>query len=125
MNYRKLGKTNLNVSEIGLGTAQIGGPSYIGGELVGSPCIEKSEALNILNTAYEAGVNFFDSSDKYGDAFISKLSSQGDVLKTEQFPARHESDGKFLGFDKDNHLFFGGYGELEAKKGYSFLIKYK
>jgi len=65
------------------------------------------------------------SSDKYEDAFISKLSFQGDVLKTEQFSARDKSYGKFLGFDKGNHLFFGGFGELEAKKGYSFLIKYK
>jgi len=67
MRYRKLGKTGLMVSEIGLGTAQIGGVSLIGGKYTGAPRIERQEALAILERAYDAGINFFDSSDKYGD----------------------------------------------------------
>ncbi|MBF0557343.1 MAG: aldo/keto reductase [Nitrospirae bacterium] len=73
MKYRTLGKTKLSVSEIGLGTAQIGGPSLIGGAYVGSPRIERAEALAILERAFEAGVNFFDSSDKYGDGEAERL----------------------------------------------------
>ena len=67
MQYRELGKTGLMVSEIGLGTAQIGGVSFIGGRCVGAPRVERQEALAILERAYDAGINFFDSSDKYGE----------------------------------------------------------
>lgn len=67
MQYRKLGKTGLIISEIGLGTAQIGGVSLIGGKYIGAPRIKRQEALAILERAYNAGINFFDSSDKYGD----------------------------------------------------------
>lgn len=73
MLYRKLGKTGLSVSEIGLGTAQIGGPSLIGGRYIGAPRIEKREAVKILETAFDAGVNFFDASDKYGDGESERL----------------------------------------------------
>lgn len=73
MKYRKLGKTGLAVSEIGLGTAQIGGPSLIGGRYIGSPKIEKKEALRILDKAYDSGINFFDTSDKYGDGESERL----------------------------------------------------
>ena len=73
MKYRKLCKTDLSVSEIGLGTAQIGGPSFIGGRFIGSPKIEKSEAFRILNKAYDAGINFYDTSDKYGDGESERL----------------------------------------------------
>lgn len=73
INFRKLGKTGLMVSEIGLGTAQIGGPSWIGGRYLGSPRITRSEALNILDAAFESGINIFDTSDKYGDGNAERL----------------------------------------------------
>lgn len=78
MQYRKLGKTNLLVSEIGLGTAQIGGPSLIGSVYIGSPEIRKKEASKILYTAYNSGINFFDTSDKYGDGKAERIF--GDVF---------------------------------------------
>jgi len=82
MKYRQLGKTGLMVSEIGLGTAQIGGPSLIGGRFLGSPRIGKSEAIEILNKARDAGINFFDTSDKYGDGNAERLL--GEVFNQEK-----------------------------------------
>jgi len=73
LKYRKLGKTGLLVSEIGLGTAQIGGASLIAGKYTGSPAIENSEAIRILNTAYDSGINLYDTSDKYGDGRSERL----------------------------------------------------
>lgn len=67
LKYKKLGSTELAISEIGLGTAQIGGPSIINGKPVGAKPISDKEANSILSYARDAGVNFFDSSDKYGD----------------------------------------------------------
>lgn len=57
-----------SVSKLGFGTSQIGGPSLINGEMIGAKPILKSEAINILKYAYDNGINFFDTSDKYGNA---------------------------------------------------------
>lgn len=57
MNYRKLGKTELNVSEISLGTWQLGGGW-------GKPFDEKN-AAQILETALTSGINFLDTADVY------------------------------------------------------------
>lgn len=68
-----------NVSKLGFGTSQIGGPTLIKGKLGGVRAISKGEAINILRYAYENGINFFDTSDKYGNAeellgeFFSKI----------------------------------------------------
>lgn len=57
MNYRKLGKTDFEISEIALGTWQVGGKW-------GSAFNDKS-ADELLNTAIDKGVNFIDTADVY------------------------------------------------------------
>ena len=57
MNYRKLGKTGFEVSEISLGTWQVGG-GWDGP-------FEDDTADRILNEAIDAGVNFIDTADVY------------------------------------------------------------
>jgi aryl-alcohol dehydrogenase-like predicted oxidoreductase len=57
MIYRKLGKTNFNISEIALGTWQVGGKW-------GSPFNDKT-ADELINTAIDNGVNFIDTADVY------------------------------------------------------------
>ena len=57
MNYRKLGKTNFTISEIALGTWQVGGKW-------GTEFNHKS-ADHIINTAIDKGVNFIDTADVY------------------------------------------------------------
>jgi len=57
MLYRKLGKTNFNISEISLGTWQVGGKW-------GSSFDDKT-ADELLNTAIDNGVNFIDTADVY------------------------------------------------------------
>lgn len=57
MNYRTLGKTNFKVSEISLGTWQVGGKW-------GEP-FNNATADKILNDAIDAGVNFIDTADVY------------------------------------------------------------
>lgn len=58
MNYRLFDHTELEVSEIGLGTWQLGGADW--GE------VDEGRALDTLRAAYEGGVNFFDTADVYG-----------------------------------------------------------
>jgi len=69
MKYRTLGRTGLRVSEIGFGAWAIGGTSY-------GPTKDE-ESLEALETAWEHGVNFFDTADTYGhghsEALIGKF----------------------------------------------------
>jgi aryl-alcohol dehydrogenase-like predicted oxidoreductase len=65
MKYRKLGKTNLNISEVSLGTWQVGGKW-------GSEFNEKN-AEAILNKAIDMGVNFIDTADVYSDGQSEKM----------------------------------------------------
>jgi len=64
MHYRILGKTNYNISEISLGTWQVGGKW-------GSPFDQKN-AEAILKTAIDTGVNFIDTADVYSDGLSEK-----------------------------------------------------
>ena len=64
MNYRTLGKTGFSVSEISLGTWQVGGKW-------GEP-FNPGTADHILNAAVDAGLNFIDTADVYGDGASEK-----------------------------------------------------
>ncbi len=57
MKFREFGRAFANVSEIGLGAWQLG---------AGWGEIPEEEALRILKTAAERGVNFIDTADVYG-----------------------------------------------------------
>ena len=57
MQARIFGKTGIKIHEVGLGTWQLG-DSWAE--------VAESDSLNILKTAYENGVNFFDTADVYG-----------------------------------------------------------
>ena len=68
MHYRKLGDTDLVVSEIGFGTWGLGGDAY--------GIIEEVEALRLLRHAYEQGISFYDTADLYGQGRSEKLLGQ-------------------------------------------------
>jgi aryl-alcohol dehydrogenase-like predicted oxidoreductase len=59
MNYRRLGKTGMKISEVSLGTWQVGGGW-------GGPFDDKT-ADSILNKAIDQGINFIDTADVYDD----------------------------------------------------------
>ncbi|MGB7931647.1 MAG: aldo/keto reductase [Gammaproteobacteria bacterium] len=56
MNYNRLGNTDLQVSELGLGCQSLGGGLYYR---------DKGESLAMVRQALEAGVTFFDTADHY------------------------------------------------------------
>jgi aryl-alcohol dehydrogenase-like predicted oxidoreductase len=58
MNYRKLGKTGFDISEISLGTWQVGGKW--------GADFDQKLAESILHEAVDGGVNFIDTADVYG-----------------------------------------------------------
>ena len=75
MNYRKLGNTGLEVSEIGFGAWGIG--SDKGAPAYGPTDDQESKAA--LRKAYDLGVNFYDTSDFYGSGHSERLI--GESLK--------------------------------------------
>ena len=54
MNYRRMGRTGLKVSELSLGTMTFGVHTDI------------SEAERMLSLSFDAGINFIDTADAYG-----------------------------------------------------------
>lgn len=67
MNYRKLGRTDIEVSEIGFGAWGIGG------EWGGT---DDAAALDALYRAYDLGVTFYDTAYVYGDGHSENLIGQ-------------------------------------------------
>jgi aryl-alcohol dehydrogenase-like predicted oxidoreductase len=59
MKYRRLGKTNLRVSVIGMGTWQLGGEW--------GKTFEQAEVDRMFDAARDAGINLIDTAECYGD----------------------------------------------------------
>ena len=67
MNYRTLGRTNLKVSEIGLGTFPLGGIMISPGPTF-TPMegFNRKEGVKIVRRALDLGINFIDTAPIYG-----------------------------------------------------------
>ena len=72
MHYRTLGRTGLQVSEIGYGAWGISGSGWIGAQ--------DQESLQALQRAIDLGVNFIDTALAYGEGHSERLVGQ--VLRT-------------------------------------------
>jgi len=68
MNYRKLGRTAFEISEIGYGAWGIGGAQWLGGT--------DDESLGALRRAIELGLNFIDTALAYGAGHSEQLVGQ-------------------------------------------------
>ncbi len=71
MQYRKLGRSDLNVSEIGFGAWAIGG---------GWGAQNESDSVAALHKALDVGVNFIDTAAGYGNGKSERIIAE--VLKT-------------------------------------------
>ena len=74
MKYRRLGKTNLDVSVIGVGTWQFGGEW--------GKNFTQDEANQILSRAHDLGINLIDTAECYGDHTSERLI--GGAIKTHR-----------------------------------------
>src|SRR5258706_12245585 len=72
MKYRKLGTTNLEVSEVGFGAWAIGGNQF--GNSYGPA--DDQESLRAGTTAVDLGGTFFDTADVYGNGHSEELLGQ-------------------------------------------------
>jgi len=98
MNYRRLGKSGLQVSELSFGSWITFGNQ-----------IEDNTSENLMKVAYDAGVNFFDNAEAYANGESEKV--MGQILKK-------------MGWSRDSFIisskvFFGAGGSLPTQKGLS------
>lgn len=67
MNKRVLGKTGIEVSEVAFGGVEIGIPYGIGIKTA-TDMLSETDAIKLLHTAIDSGINFFDTARMYGDS---------------------------------------------------------
>src|SRR5205807_9703223 len=97
MQKRKLGKSNLEVSAIGLGCM---GMSFGYG-----PAKDKQEMISLLRKAVELGVTFFDTAEMYGPFTNEELVGEalapfrGQVVVATKFGFRISPKGEQIGLD--------------------------
>jgi aryl-alcohol dehydrogenase-like predicted oxidoreductase len=68
LKYRKLGKTDLIVSEVGFGVWSVGSTWW--------GVTDDAVGVKLLRQAYDLGINFFDNADSYGDGKAERLQAR-------------------------------------------------
>jgi voltage-dependent potassium channel beta subunit len=102
MRYRRLGRTGLKVSELSLGAWVTFGAQV--GEDIARECME---------AAYDAGVNFFDNAEAYGDG--NAEITMGNVLRKSGW--RRES------IIVSTKIFWGGNGPNDTGLNHKHVIE--
>lgn len=73
MKYRKLGKSDIAVSEISLGCWTLGGLNWVDGRPNGWANVDEDEAIKAVHLAMDKGVNHFDNADVYGNGRAERM----------------------------------------------------
>lgn len=95
MKYRRLGKTNIRVSVIGIGTWQFGGEW--------GKIFEQNEVDAMLEKAAELGINLIDTAECYGDHLSEKLIGQAVKGQREKWIIATKFGHRFKpNFERDN-----------------------
>lgn len=96
MRYRKLGKTGIDVSVIGLGTWQMGNGSYWNANL------DDRESIKTIRTAVDHGVNLIDTAHVYGAGHSEEVVGKAvqeigrdKVILTTKVGIWYEPDGEY------------------------------
>src|SRR2546422_1558327 len=117
MKKRKLGKSNLEVSAIGLGCM---GLSFGFG-----PAVDKKEGISLIRAAVERGVTFFDTAEVYGPFTNEELVGEalapfrGQVVIATKFgwAPNPEDGGKWTALDsRPEHIKEAAEGSLKRLK---------
>ena len=73
MKYRRLSKSDIEVSEISLGCWTMGGLNWINGNPNGWADVNEGEVREAINYAIDNGVNHFDNADAYGNGRAERM----------------------------------------------------
>jgi aryl-alcohol dehydrogenase-like predicted oxidoreductase len=73
---RRLGRSNLEVSAMGLGCWAMGGPWTFDNEPLGWGQVDDAESIRAIHYALDAGINFFDTAANYGCGQSERILGQ-------------------------------------------------
>lgn len=73
MNYRKIGTTGVQVSDISFGCWTMGGPNWAKGSSIGWGDVKEDEVIAAIKVGLDAGVNHFDNADVYGNGRAERM----------------------------------------------------
>jgi aryl-alcohol dehydrogenase-like predicted oxidoreductase len=94
--YRRLGKTNLNVSVVGTGTWQFGGEW--------GKTFSQDEVNRILGRAKELGINLIDTAECYGDHLSERMVGKAIQHDRDSWVVATKFGHKFhKNFDRTDH----------------------
>ena len=79
MFLRRLGRSNLEVSAMGLGCWAMGGLWTFNDEPAGWGGVEDAESIRAIHCALDAGINFFDTAANYGCGHSEQILGQAVV----------------------------------------------
>jgi myo-inositol catabolism protein IolS len=85
MKYRKLGKSDIEVSEISLGCWTMGGLNWVNGQPNGWQDVDEKEITEAINYAIDHGVNHFDNADVYGNGRAERMLARILGKRTNNF----------------------------------------
>jgi len=85
MRYRKLGKSDIEVSEISLGCWTMGGLNWVNGMPNGWANVDENEITEAINYAIDSGVNHFDNADVYGNGRAERMLTRILGKRTNDF----------------------------------------
>lgn len=144
MKYRKIGTTDVEVSEVSLGCWTMGGLNWVNGNPNGWANVDEDEIIAGIKTALDAGVNHFDNADVYGNGRAERMlaraltklgvKSESVVIATKigHFPGtaahayepahiRHQCEQSLINLERDyidiyyfHHGWFGPHLEEAA-----------
>jgi aryl-alcohol dehydrogenase-like predicted oxidoreductase len=70
---RRLGRSGIEVSALGVGTWALGGPMAAGDQQLGWGAVDDEESVRALRRAAELGVTFYDTADAYGAGHAERV----------------------------------------------------
>ena len=73
MEYRRLGRSGIKVSPLGLGTARLAGLGWHAEFAPQDPTPAERDAVRQIQAAVDLGVTFFDTADNYGQGFSESV----------------------------------------------------
>ncbi|GAB4462374.1 MAG: aldo/keto reductase [Armatimonadaceae bacterium] len=73
MKYRKLGSSDVEVSEISFGCWTMGGLNWVDGHANGWANVDENDITAGIKAAIDAGVNHFDNADVYGNGRAERM----------------------------------------------------
>ncbi|HZW39462.1 MAG TPA: aldo/keto reductase [Ignavibacteriaceae bacterium] len=149
MKYRKLGNSDIQISEISLGCWTMGGLNWVNGTPNGWANVDENEIKKAVDYALDQGVNHFDNADVYGNGRAERMLSRtlGNKLnevtiatKVGWFPGtaahvfepahiRHQCEQSLINLQRDHidlyYFHHGDFGKDDVYLNAAIEVMYK